>query len=248
MRYKLKPLIMKSFFVSGLNVVASIIKNKKRDIKNLYISKNNSEIERMAKENNVKVIFTSLKKINSFFKERETNHQNIALEIALSPKKKVEDIDTNEVVILDNITDPRNLGSIIRSCAAFSIKDVIIEKGSIDTKSNALFRSSAGYLELVNLIEVTNIKHAIKFLKSKDFWISGMINNEENNIYNFNWPDKNAFVLGSEGEGIRQSIIKYLDFKLEIPISKEVESLNVSNAATALLTIFSSKKNPPIKI
>ena len=120
---------MKSFFISGRHSVVAALKNISRKKKRLIISKNNTEIENLAKRIGLPIEYKSKKSLDSLFNNQDVNHQNVALEIYPKEEHNENEIyKENEVIILNNINDPRNIGSIIRVAAAFSVKNIIIEK------------------------------------------------------------------------------------------------------------------------
>jgi 23S rRNA (guanosine2251-2'-O)-methyltransferase len=234
---------MKSFFISGRHSVVAALKNISRKKKRLIISKNNTEIENLAKRIGLPIEYKSKKSLDSLFNNQDVNHQNVALEIYPKEEPNENEIyKENEVIILNNINDPRNIGSIIRVAAAFSVKNIIIEKKFFDPKNNYIFKASSGCIESTNIISVVNIKHMISKLKKNYFWIVGFDNHQKCNLFEYEFTKKTAFVFGSEAKGINSSLDKYLDQKIEIPINPLVESLNVSNAVTSVLTYYKIKK------
>lgn len=239
---------MKSFFISGKHPVISALKNTMRQKKKLIISKQNTEIEALAKKIALPIEMVSKKKLDKIFNFQDVNHQNVALEIfPLKEVDKKEIFRSNEIIVLNNINDPRNLGAIIRVAAAFSIKNIIIEKKYFDPKNNFIFKTSSGCVEHVNILPVVNIKHIISDLKKNNFWLIGFDNHQNKNIFEYEFSKKTAFFFGSEEKGIGNSLNKYLDEKIEISINKSVESLNVSNAVASVLTCYKIKKKPAIK-
>ena len=235
---------MKTFFISGHHPIISAIKNKSRLKKELILTKENYVLQNLAEKNHIPIKIVDKKYFSKLFKSSDLNHQNAALEV--SP---VQTLNLNEnvsklrdIILLNNIQDPRNIGSIIRSARAFSITNLIVEKKNFDVTSNYIHRASAGCIDLVNIYLVVNLNHAIEILKKNNFWIIAFSNNKKNNLFNFQWPEKSALVFGSEQKGIGRNIFKKCDFEVEIPISEKVESLNVSNAVAATLAIYKFKK------
>ena len=132
---------------------------------------------------------------------------------------------------LEGVTDPRNIGSIIRSAASFDIDGIIVAERSYPSQSKLLYKSASGCIELLNIFEVSNINTALKYLKSKNFWISGFDSESSKDFTKHDWGGKNVLLFGSEGYGLKYQTVKNSDFLLKICINKKVESLNISNSA-----------------
>jgi 23S rRNA (guanosine2251-2'-O)-methyltransferase len=140
--------------------------------------------------------------------------------------------------VLDDITDQRNIGSIIRSCSAFDIDAIILLEKNYNPKSKMMYKSASGAMELVNIIPVSNITNALEVLKKNNYWVYGLDGHAKENIEGQKWSKQNAFVFGSEGEGLRRLVKENCDHIIKIDINKEIESLNVSNAVSVTLGIF----------
>ena len=133
------------------------------------------------------------------------------------------------------MTDPRNIGSIIRSAASFKIDGLIIKERSFPNESKLLYKSASGCIEHINIFEVSNINTALKYLKTKNFWICGFDKNGKKNFTKHDWKGNNVLLFGSEGYGIKKHTEKYTDFLVKIKINDKIESLNVSNACSIIL-------------
>jgi len=179
-------------------------------------------------------------------------HQGFVAEVEHLEKLNLKEfVDHNlkknniNLVALDGITDPRNIGSIIRSAASFGIDGIIVKERSFPMESKLLYKSASGCTELINIFEVTNLNTSLKYLKSKNFWISGFDTDGSKNFTENDWKGKNVLLFGSEGEGLKFQIKKNADFLFYINIDKKVESLNVSNSASIVFhyinQLFSKK-------
>ena len=235
---------MKTYFISGYHSVIAAIKNKTRFKKILFLSKKNIELESLALKYNLKISYVETNTINKLLKNNQVNHQHLALEVGELPIKKIikDDDYWDDFLVLNEVSDPRNIGAIIRCALAFSIKNIIIEKNKVNLSSNFIHRSSSGCIDLVNIYTAVNITHALKILKQKDYWTIAFSSHAKESLYGFQWPKKNIFLFGSEGEGLKKQIENKCDYKLKIPINKDVESLNVSNSVSAVLAIYNLKK------
>jgi len=241
-----------SFWIGGKHAVLSAIKNPRRKINKLLVTQDN-EKDFNAK-NFIKKILTEVKdkkEIDKIFINENIVHQGVAAEIENIATIELKEylkkkIDTrNSLVVLDDITDQRNIGSIIRSCSAFNIDAVILLEKNYNPKSKMMYKSASGAMELLNVITVSNITNALELLKKNNYWIYGLDGYAKENIEEQKWTTHNAFVFGSEGEGLRRLVKENCDHLIKIEINKEMESLNVSNAVSVTLGLFRylEKKN-----
>lgn len=165
-------------------------------------------------------------------------HQGIALKckVLLPPtlKKLMATMpDQATLAVLDQATDPQNLGAIIRSAAAFNIRAVLITQHHSCKEGPAVAKAASGALEVVPLITIGNLQQTLKYLKECGFWICGLdISSAPTPLSNLSKFDRLGLVLGNEGKGLRALTKKQCDLFTTIPYnSSAVESLNLSNAA-----------------
>ena len=140
------------------------------------------------------------------------------------------------------MTDPRNIGSIIRSAASFNLDGIIVKERSFPSESKLLYKSASGCTELINIFEVSNINTSLKYLKSKNFWVSGFDNNSNRDFTQHDWNGNNVLLFGSEGYGLNHQTKKNSDFLFRININKNVESLNISNSASVVFHYLNINK------
>lgn len=148
----------------------------------------------------------------------------------------VEDSDSALVLILDQVTDPHNLGACIRTAEAAGCAGVIIPKdhaASLD--SPVVAKSACGALARIPVLRVTNLARTMKDLQDAGFWISGLAGEAEMLIQDVKFSGKNALVMGAEGEGMRRLVREGCDQLVKIPMPGKVESLNVSVATGVAL-------------
>ena len=165
-------------------------------------------------------------------------HQGIAASVSPLPDVYEEDLpekDTSVVVILDQVTDPHNVGAVMRSAAAFDADAVIITERNAPEATGVLAKSASGALELLPLITVSNLARTMQTLKDRGYWCVGMDGAAEKTLRDADLPKKIALVMGSEGYGLRRLTAENCDYMVKLPISPRVESLNVSNAAAIAL-------------
>jgi len=190
------------------------------------------------------------KKINVFYKSRkeldnlcgrdETSHQGLVAEV-----EQLEEITLKEFIIenkkenvnilaLEDVTDPRNIGSIIRSAVAFRIDGIIVKERSFPSKSKLLYKSASGGAEHIKIFKVANINTALKFLKTKNFWISAFDISAKKDFTGHDWKGKNILLFGSEGFGIKAQTLNNSDFKFRVNMNNNIESLNISNTVSVV--------------
>ena len=146
-------------------------------------------------------------------------------------------------VVLEEVTDPRNIGSIIRSAAAFDIDGIIVKERSFPSESKILYKSASGCVEHINVFEVANLSSTLKYLKGKNFWVSAFDKEGKIELTEHKWDGNNILLFGSEGSGLKHQTLKNADFLLKININEKVESLNISNSASVVFHHIHFLKN-----
>ena len=119
------------------------------------------------------------------------------------------------LLALEEVTDPRNIGSIIRSAVAFNIDGIIVKERSFPSKSKLLYKSASGGAEHIKIFQVSNVNTALKYLKTKDFWVSAFDVSAQKDFTKHNWNGKNILLFGSEGYGIKAKTLENADFKFK---------------------------------
>ena len=230
-----------SFFIIGQHAVIEALKNTKRKVLRVFLteeSKKNIHRKSPKKDllKDVKVYFKTKKELDKYSTKENLLHQGYVAEIEHLEKPILKDFikEKNNVTLacLDGVTDPRNIGSVIRSAAAFSIDGIIIKERNFPSESKLMFKAASGAIEYINIFEVSNINSTLKNLKEKNFWVYGFDGNGEKNFTEVEWKGNNILLFGSEGSGMHQHTSKYADFLVKIDINKKIESLNISNSAT----------------
>lgn len=166
-------------------------------------------------------------------------HQGIAVEcdklIQPSLQEWLADGMRKPVLLLDQVSDPHNVGAILRSAAAFDAGAVIVTDRGAPEESGVMAKSASGALEVLPLISVGNLVQAMELLKKAEYWIYGLDGEAKQVIGAAKFDAKTALVLGAEGTGLRRLTAERCDFMVRLPISAQMESLNVSNAAAVAL-------------
>ena len=231
--------------IYGFHAVLAALNNTKRNHKKLIIDSNLvKKIPNLNQKINEVVVLEREKFIKNYGNEK--NHQGIILHTSKLIQPNVDDIlkksrNTNLelVVMLDQVTDPQNIGSIIRTCALFRCYSIIVGKNNSPEITSSMAKAASGALEIVNYIKTTNLSRTIKKFKKNNFWIIGFDNNKNFKQQNISLPKKCLLIFGSEDRGMRDLTKKECDQIINIPISTnnkyQIESLNVSTACTIAL-------------
>lgn len=139
------------------------------------------------------------------------------------------------VLILDNVVDPHNLGALVRTGHCAGVAAVLIPKNRAAAPSPAVSKASAGALEHVRLVRVTNVASALRELKAKGFWVVGMDRRADCSVFEMDLKGPTAIVVGGEGKGIRPLVKAHCDFLVSIPQLGQIDSLNASVAGAIVM-------------
>jgi 23S rRNA (guanosine2251-2'-O)-methyltransferase len=173
-------------------------------------------------------------------------HQGCVAEVehldSLSIKEFIKNKMDLTFACLDEVTDPRNIGSIIRSAASFNIDGIIIKERHFPDESKLMYKSASGCMEHINIFKVSNINTTLKFLREKNFWVYGFDAKSQKDFTKIEWKGNNILLFGSEGFGIKKHTEKYTDFLVKIEINQNIESLNISNSAAIVFHHISKRK------
>ena len=229
-----------SFFIVGQHAVIEALKNPKRKVLRVFLTEESKKkIHRKSPNRNllkdVKVYFKTKKELDKYSTKENLLHQGYVAEIEHLEKPILKQFikkkDNINLVCLDGVSDPRNIGSLIRSAVSFNIDGIIIKARHYPNESKLMYKSSSGAIEYINIFEVSNINSTLKNLKDKNFWVYGFDGNGDKDFTKIEWKGKNILLFGSEGFGMHQHTSRYADFLVKIDIDSKVESLNVSNSA-----------------
>ena len=164
-------------------------------------------------------------------------HQGIAVQVSPLPAYELEEVlDSGQpIVLLDQVTDPHNVGAMLRSAAAFDAAALVLPEKHAPEETSILAKTACGALEIVPLIHVPNLADAIRKLKKADYWVAGLDGAADKTFAEAKLGRNTALVMGAEGAGLRRLSAELCDFLVKLPISARMESLNVSNAAAIAL-------------
>jgi len=232
-------------YVYGKNPIMEILSKNPKRINKIYIQKGIfydnrlKKINELAFQNKIQVQQTNLQKFSDFFEEKP-NFQGVIA--AVSPVEYVEIEDFVEqkkegykkIVVLDGVTDPHNLGAIIRTAAAAGYDALMLASHRSAVVNATVEKISSGAVNHISIIKTTSLQASIEYLKKHDFWVIATQMEAKENYYEIDYTDMNfALVMGSEGKGISKTILNKADFTVKL--ESEFESLNVSAAAAVII-------------
>ena len=242
-----------SYWLYGIHAVQAALLNKKRVIHELYHIENidprtdlPGAIDAMS-EKNIRCVDKDM--LNHILGE-DAVHQGVALRVApLKPVsisdvvKKNSDEGVSHIMVLDQVTDPHNVGAILRSCAVFGACALMMTDRHAPAETGILAKTASGALEHVPIIRISNLAQSLEHLKKQGFWVVGLAEGGHQTICDIDWSAPKAIVMGAEGQGLRALTKTHCDFIVSIASSQLFSTLNVSNAAAVTLhTAFSFKK------
>ena len=240
-----------SFFIVGQHAVTEALKNPKRTVLRVFLTEESKKnLHRKNPNKNllegVKVYFKTKKELDKYSTKENLLHQGYVAEIEhlINPTLKDFIKEKNNITFacLDGVTDPRNIGSLIRSAASFNIDGIIVKERHFPNESKLMYKAASGAIEYINIFEVSNINSTLKNLKDKNFWVYGFDGNSKKNFTEIEWKGNNILLFGSEGYGMHQHTAKYADFLVKIDIDDKIESLNISNSAAIVFHHLNYKK------
>ncbi len=232
-----------AFLIAGKHAVTEALKNPNRKVLKVFLTEDskktlNKENQNLQLLKNTKLLYKTKKELDRLCSNEEISHQGLVAEIEHKEEIELKDFLKDKenkknirLVVLEDVTDPRNIGSIIRSAASFNIDGIIVKERSFPSESKVMYKSASGCIEHINIFKISNINTTLKYLKTKNFWVCGFDNKAEKDFTKHDWTGNNVLLFGSEGYGLKFQTTKNSDFLLKINISKKVDSLNISNSA-----------------
>ncbi|MBE4704139.1 23S rRNA (guanosine(2251)-2'-O)-methyltransferase RlmB [Spiroplasma platyhelix] len=210
----------------------SLVKAKKV----LLVAKKHSELLVKLKKLNIPFEYISLEKMNNLLKT--TKHQNICLQVADYRYFELDEIFNRapkhkfyRFLVCDKITDPHNFGSMLRIAAGNDFDCVVILSRNQVQVNSTVAKAAAGALSVVPICQVSNLSNTINFLQQKHFWMLAADKNDQAvNYQDLKYDHHLALIIGSEGEGVSNNILKKADYVVAIPMSEKIESFNASVA------------------
>ena len=227
------------FYIYGRNAILEQLQNNPKNLKRIMIKdglkdRAFEEIRKLAQANRISIQTTDEKEITKLLKD-EVSHQGI---IALSKPFEytnfdewtatINESDLATVIILDHIQDVSNLGAIIRSATAAGVDAIIVAELNQAPITSAVYKTSAGTVGIIPVIQVGNLNQIIEKLKKKGFWVVGLGMGGSTGLWDYKFDTPTAVVIGGEGDGMREKTGEHCDVILSIPMENGVESLNAS--------------------
>ncbi len=226
--------------IGGKNSVVEAVKSGKTINKVMIESSRHDEFTKSlineCRARHIRFDFVDKKRLDTL----SPHHQGVVAEVTDYKYYELDDILNSRgraghlIVVLDGIEDPHNFGSIIRVCECAGVDGIVISKRNSATVNDTVYKTSAGAVSLVKIARVTNINDAIKTLKEKNIFVYALEAGGED-IYKTNLTGDIAFVLGSEGFGVKSLTKKLCDGVISLPLLGRLNSLNVSCATSAVL-------------
>jgi len=242
-------------FIYGRHALVEALENKPKAVKKIYLAKNvdDEKILNLIKKSGIEISPLQTNQINSI--EARGTHQGIIAQISLSELvvpfgefiKGLNVTDDTALVLMAEVQDPQNVGAVIRSSAAFGISGVLIPEHNQAPITGAVIKVSAGMAFRVPIVSIGNVNQTVRDLKDAGFHIYGLAGEGRTSIAHESFDVPSVFILGNEGEGIRQKTREYCDTLLSIPIHSRAESLNAAVSASVALYAWSLKHPKSLK-
>jgi len=230
--------------LAGFHAVGARLRNDPSSIEVLYFDANRQDgrmrqILSRAQAAAVRCVAVNADRLQGL--SPEASHQGLVAQVCVRPGGHSLDELLNEVsprtllLLLDGVTDPRNLGACLRTAAAAAVDAVIVPRDRSASLTAVASKAAAGAAEAVPLIAVTNLARAMKQMQEAGIWITGADMQAQKSLYDVDLTGARAWVLGAEGSGLRRLTREHCDTLVQIPMAGSVESLNVSVAAGVCL-------------
>ena len=221
----------------GRHAVAAALANPQREVLRLWATREAAAALDIGRD--IPVTYADVADLGRLV-PRDAPHQGVVAEVERLPEMLLADLldeagDNRPLLVLDHVTDPHNVGAILRSAAAFDALGIVTQDRHAPPESGALAKAASGALETVPWVRVVNLARALDEIAEAGFWRIGLTGEADTLLAEALGPPRVALVLGAEGEGMRQNVEAHCDALARLPISGRIESLNVSNAAAVAL-------------
>jgi len=234
-----------TYWIFGVHAVSAALMNPDRRIDRLLVTKQAASSLPDAPQADVVRRETVERKTIDNALSPDVVHQGVAASVHPLPALSVGDLEIGDdalVVVLDQVQDPRNIGAVLRSAAAFGVTAVVVPDRGSPESGGTLAKAAAGTLESVPIVRETNLVRALTSLKDAGFWCIGLEGAGQSAISEIDMSGKTAVVLGGEGRGLRRLTRENCDVLARIPMASGVESLNLSNAAA--IALYEARRKP----
>lgn len=232
--------------IFGINPAIEILDSGRKIYKAFLVKETNKEIVARLSKNAISIEYLDK---HEFKKRFLGNHQGIVLEVEDYKLYGIEEflkgidlVDRPLILMLDGITDPHNLGAIIRTSEAGGVSGIIIPKNRSAGVNATVVKVSSGAIEHIKIVEVTNLRNTLELLKKKGFWTIGTDLESEKSYQEIDVSVPLVLVIGSEGKGVSKLIKDTVDYNVKIPMAGKINSLNASVSAGILIFEILRKK------
>ncbi|MEA2875466.1 MAG: rRNA (guanosine2251-2-O)-methyltransferase [Hyphomicrobiales bacterium] len=219
----------------GWHTVVAALANPRRTVRKIFATENGAH--RLTEEGLTLPVTPEIVRPDAIALRLSPDavHQGLLMEADPLPALDIEDIDEGTVLVLDQITDPHNVGAILRSAAAFAVKAVVTTARHSPEATGVLAKSASGALDLVPIVTVANLARGLTDLKERGYLVVGLDSEGETSLSQAPLREPLALVLGAEGRGLRQLTRATCDIRARLDLPGAIKSLNVSNAAAVAL-------------
>jgi 23S rRNA (guanosine2251-2'-O)-methyltransferase len=228
---------MTNDIIHGLHAVAAALRNPRRKHVQLTVTENAlARLKEETGEITVKTEVVHPRHLDHLLKGQDAVHQGALLEAKPLTQPRLDQVPLEGVIVLlDQVTDPHNVGAILRTCAAFNVSALVSPARHSAAATGTLFKAASGAYELVPMVSVTNLSRAMAELRGYGFSLIGLDSEAENAIETVAKNAPIALVLGAEGRGMRHLTRETCDFVVKLDLPGAIKSLNVSIAAAVSL-------------
>jgi 23S rRNA (guanosine2251-2'-O)-methyltransferase len=221
----------------GKHAVAAALDNPDRTVLKAWATREAAQFMQFPKE--MTVVMAEAPDLGRMV-PHDAPHQGVVIEVEPLEENWLGDVlaeapERAILLVLDQVTDPHNVGAILRSAAAFGVIAIVTQDRHAPPESGALAKAASGALEKVPWVRVVNLARALEEIAEAGFWRIGLAGETKTDLKDALGPQRVALVLGAEGPGMRPNTREHCDALARLPITDQVESLNVSNAAAVAL-------------
>jgi len=227
----------------GKHAVAAALDNPDRKVLRAWATRETAQFMQFPQD--VAVTIAEAPDLGRFVPS-DAPHQGVVIEVEPLEDAWLDELLTNPperavLLVLDQVTDPHNMGAILRSAAAFGALGIVTQDRHSPPESGVVAKAASGALERMPWVRVVNLARALEEIAEAGFWRIGLTGDAETDLKDALGPDRIALVLGAEGAGLRHNTREHCDAVARLPITDAVESLNVSNAAAVALYAATSR-------
>jgi 23S rRNA (guanosine2251-2'-O)-methyltransferase len=227
-------------WIYGIHASIAALRNPDRHINTILTTKHSSDFVANLKNPNLPPHQIIDRNQLDAMLPPDSVHQGIAIQCDPLPSLHLEDVISNQtenstLIVLDQANDPRNIGSVLRSAAAFNATAVVVPDRGTPEISGSMAKAAAGAIEQIPIVRVKNLARSLKIIKKEGYWCVGLDGRATQTLAEVKLSGKIVIVMGAEGRGLRQLTSENCDYLAKIPISGQIESLNLSIATSIVL-------------